>query len=506
MKVAKAGIKIHILGDSSPFSKSGKSIGYLVWPGANNHDTLKDRPRYFIDCGAPIFELIEQIRPNDYFIITHAHEDHKRWLTDLAFYQRYFASRRGKVKLATTETIHQDCYHASKLALEQGLSPDAKRIIDIPYETYVNPIVLGPKSKYRITQVRTGRDSFTWRVVDSNGRIVRASKAKVFMTPRRFGGTLITSLPRLLYKDDQTGEWVEPETYYAFSENNFYQKAQNYLPDKKSGLIIKPLKSIAWHGPPTIGLEITSLDSKVIFSSDTVYHPELWARLAEEHHPRRSRLSKKAFEKSFIIYDDINRYIERVWSPRRYAEAINAYKGAVVIHDTADRTSRVHTTYEQISRCQTPEGLILTHCPDKFVSEFPLAISGKTFRIVNNTPREIVDGQSYSLNADVYYKDYPDYYVGYQSRQGRFSVINDRGDLVIKKKLSKKDRVMMRVELYQDIQGKYLPYLGDKNNSKTSYRLRPDKKIERVSYQRRKSRGTLVKNLRTKLGHAIPKT
>lgn len=496
MKKAPTGLKIHILGDSNPFSKSGKSIGYLIWNGVNDHNGTKDRPRYFIDCGAPLFALVEEIRPEDRLIITHAHEDHKRWLTDLAFYQRYVAPQRGRTTLATTETIHQNCYHASKLILERGLSPDSKRLIDTPYESYINPVIIGPKNKYRITTIRHGRDSFTWRVVDSLDRVVKPSQAKIFITQRRFGRTLITVTPRMLYKDDTTDEWVDPDTYYAFSENNFYEDKPNRIIDKKNDLVIRPIKSISWHGPPTIGLEIKTSNSKIIFSSDTVYNPELWQRLAEEYRPCQGRHNQKAFKEAPIIYDDINHYIQRTWSPQRYAEAISTYLGAVVIHDATTRMAHVHTTYEQISQCRTPEALILTHCPDRFISELPLTISGKTFNITHNTVREIVDGKPYPLNADIYYKNYPDNFVGYQSPKGKFFIVNQQGDLDIKKKVSPRDEVVMRVNLYQDIQGKYLPYLNEKQ---VSYRVRPDKQVERINYQKRQSRGTVVKNLRPQL-------
>lgn len=82
------GITVKILGDYGPFSRMGKSIGYQIVIGGAS---------YLIDCGAPLFQQIgghglKEIRG---LIITHCHDDHKRWFTDLALYRYPRLYRRG---------------------------------------------------------------------------------------------------------------------------------------------------------------------------------------------------------------------------------------------------------------------------------------------------------------------------------------------------------------------------------------------------------------------------
>ncbi len=82
MKQNVNGIEVWILGDFGPFSRTGKSIGYQV--------TIEGR-KFLVDCGAPIFDIIggDEISEIDGLIITHCHDDHKRWFTDIALYYYY---------------------------------------------------------------------------------------------------------------------------------------------------------------------------------------------------------------------------------------------------------------------------------------------------------------------------------------------------------------------------------------------------------------------------------
>ena len=120
------GIKVHILGDSGPFSRMGKSIGYLVTVGKSN---------YIIDCGVPLFQQVGGYGLRDIkgFIITHCHDDHKRWFTDLAIFYKYATDIYHKLPLFTSENVHNDMKISASSALDRSLSDDSKIVIDIPY-------------------------------------------------------------------------------------------------------------------------------------------------------------------------------------------------------------------------------------------------------------------------------------------------------------------------------------------------------------------------------------
>jgi len=82
------GIVVKILGDHGPFSRIGKSIGYQITIGASN---------YLIDCGAPLFQHIggHGLKNIDGLIITHCHDDQKRWYGDIALFSMYAADVLG---------------------------------------------------------------------------------------------------------------------------------------------------------------------------------------------------------------------------------------------------------------------------------------------------------------------------------------------------------------------------------------------------------------------------
>ena len=86
------GIILRVLGDSGPFSRMGKSIGYQIEIGQSC---------YLIDCGAPLFHLIggHGLKKVGGLLITHCHDDHKRWFSDLALFCRYAPDFHNKVFL-----------------------------------------------------------------------------------------------------------------------------------------------------------------------------------------------------------------------------------------------------------------------------------------------------------------------------------------------------------------------------------------------------------------------
>ena len=92
------GIRIEFIGDSGPFSRTGKSIGYRI--------TIKDSA-YLLDLGGPVFQHVgtDGIRAMKGVFATHSHEDHRRWFTDLALFMYYTGI--APLRLIATEVIHE---------------------------------------------------------------------------------------------------------------------------------------------------------------------------------------------------------------------------------------------------------------------------------------------------------------------------------------------------------------------------------------------------------------
>ena len=57
-------------------------------------------------------------------------------------------------------------------------------------------------------------------VTDIEGNIVGPDKAKIIISRE-------TGRPRLLFKDPDCKEWIEPDSFYPFSSNVFYDMARN---------------------------------------------------------------------------------------------------------------------------------------------------------------------------------------------------------------------------------------------------------------------------------------
>ncbi len=267
------GIKVDFIGDSGPFSRTGKSIGYRITVGG---------AQYVLDLGGPLFTFLgpEGIGHVRGFFATHSHEDHRRWFTDVALFMFYAPHVHHRLRLITTETIHEEWEKNSKAALERTLSLDRKQVIEVPYEAFVEQMIIGPKALYCIAQVRPrgAKEGWTWRVVDASGEPVSPRKAKVIIHPR-------ANRPRMLFKDEVTNAWVEPETFYVFSDRRFYEANQNPYVDEEAGLTVRALKGPCWHGPPTFAFEFRTANERLLFSSDTVYDLDLWRALCEEYHP-----------------------------------------------------------------------------------------------------------------------------------------------------------------------------------------------------------------------------
>lgn len=480
------GIRIDIIGDSGPFSEVGKSIGYKI--------SVKG-VEYLIDCGAPLFQHLglEGITRFRGLFATHSHDDHKRWFTDLALFMYYDPNQKQRLRLITTETIHEEFYKTSKAALERSLSLDSKRVIDIPYEDFVESILIGPRARYKIEYyfLLPGEKRKDCRVIDSRGKTISPKRAKVFVNPK-------ANRPRMLFKDEEKNVWVEPESYYSFGQNVFYEEDQYVYTDEEIGLRVRAIKSSAWHGIPNVSLEVTTDNERILFSSDTVYDPQLWRELATRHHHQRLGMTRQRFEKSPIIFGDINDYIEFTWSKERYEEALSVYKEGLIIHDVAGKDSIVHTDYEKIAGSPV-ERLLLTHAPDRFVSTRPLARPGKSYRVIENEVFEEVNGYLYPLEADVYKKEMLDTFVGFRSGEDRYRVKRQKDGLlkIVPKGEPIEGETLMEIDLYRDIEGEYYPVLEGSNEG---YHLRPDGKVERITYGPSGSKGVVVEGMRERLG------
>ncbi|MEJ2182614.1 MAG: hypothetical protein P8Y66_03735 [Nitrospirota bacterium] len=478
------GITIKVLGDFGPFSRIGKSIGYQVF-----HGNLS----YLIDCGAPLFQEIggHGLKIVDALIVTHCHDDHKRWFTDLALFHRYAQDVGERLTLVTSEDIRDELMKASAPALDRSLSQDSKRIVDIPYEEYIDYRVLGPRAKYRIVSRHEGAGRTVLCITDANGSLVGPDVAKIVISAK-------TGRQRMLFRDPHYGEWVEPESFYPFSSTTFYEEDRNIY-HSSEGLTVEAVKAPVWHGVPAIGLKLRSEKERVFFTSDTIHNKNLWEHLAKEKRAQTLKgMSRREFESAGVLVGDINDYIERTWSEERYREAIEAFDDVVVIHDVAMCNSIVHTDYERLGETVLrPERTILTHSPDRIVSEWVLCDIGKTIKIEGDKFAEVVGRDLYPMDADIYLKDVGKYYVGYKSDQGRYGVYQKDGLLSISSdEKENAGSLLYKVDLYEDLGGRYFP---KEENGDSWYFMRKDGKVERVEAGDDGSRGKVVDDQRVNL-------
>jgi ribonuclease BN (tRNA processing enzyme) len=478
----KGDIIFDVIGNTSPFSMMGESSGYMV--------TVDDRS-YLLECGSPIFPTLgyKGIARIQGIFATHSHEDHKRWFTDIVLFTFYNPLVKHKVRLISSESVLDEYAKNSKGALERSLSADSKRVVDVPYDSMVQNIVVGPRSRYRIALKTTEDGGFRYQVEDSAGAPVGPERAKIVINPA-------ANRPRLLFRDPVSGEWVEPESYYPFSSSVFYEEDKNIFHDEAAGLTVEAIKSCAWHGVPTVAFRFKTKKNCLLFSSDTVYRPSLWRELYQEYRtPVFRNITPEEFEKKSILYGDINDFIERTWSRERYESAMSSYDGAVVVHDVASKGSVVHTDYSDVANCPIRH-LILTHNPDNITAFRPILTSGKRLVVRDGRPYESVKGVLHKLDADVYIRHFACNMVGYRSPRGAYKVIERDGTLGIVEARSA-DKGIMKVNLYEDVGGEYFPVLKDPGRF---YTVRTDGKVEEVTVEERSSRGVVVKGRRGKIG------
>ena len=480
------GITIHVLGDYGPFSRTGKSISYMVSVGSSN---------YLIDCGAPLFQHIGGYGLKDLtgLVITHCHDDHKRWFTDLALFHRYAPDLGYRIRLLASEEIHGQLARSSSPALERGLSPDSKMIVDIPFDAYVDHRLIGPRARYRITTTGYEGGVEKYAVVDESGKVLGPEAAKVVVGPK-------SGLPRMLLKDPEYREWVEPFSFYSFSSDFFYTVEKNVFRDEE-GFTIETFNAPVWHGIAANGVKVSTGQETVIFSSDTMRDVEVWKALCTEKRATRLEMTRGEFESASMIVGDINNYIERTWSKERYEDAVGAFRDAVVVHDVAVRDAVVHTHYRNIEALGLgKEKLLLTHSPDRMTSEWALLRTGKSFRIVGGTFFEVVGEELFPMDGDVYHKEEGNYFVGYRNDRGSHVVVERDGVLGLTTGGGDRSkRRLYNVDLYQDIGGRYFPVLDEEG---AHYSLRKDGLVEIVRVHERGSTGTLAEKELKRIPHS----
>ncbi|MHC5057385.1 MAG: MBL fold metallo-hydrolase [Planctomycetota bacterium] len=484
------GLRIEVFGDSSLFTRVGKGVSYLVRAGGSE---------YLLDCGATPFRSLghEGLKRLRGVVVTHSHEDHRRWFTDLVLYLHYHPDLRRRLTLITSEAIHEEYEKNSKGALERSLSADSRRVVDVPYSDFVEKVRLGPRAKYRVEQRAVcGGEGRAWRVIEAaTAEEVPPDRAKVFVNPA-------ANRPRMLMRDRETGEWIEPESYYPFSATEYYEADRSDLVDEETGLRFRASKAPTWHGPPTIGVLIELGDERVAFSSDTVYDPELWRELAETKRPLPPEAGTKAFAEAHVVEGDINDYIERIWSPARYEEAMRCYDGAVVVHDADFERSVVHTSHSKLKPDADWRRLILTHTPDGFASLHPVTFSGKRYLLERRDIFEEVDGHAFPLDAELHFKAPNDtLVVGYRNDSGDGRLWETPRGLAVEvghdRPPTEGAKRLGRFDLYVDIEGSYFP-AGPFLDGSGRYRVRSDGKHEFVTETPEGSSGRIVESCRGK--------
>lgn len=472
------GIIFKILGDYGPFSREGKSIGYRVDVGESS---------YLIDCGAPLFKQIggHGLKEIKGLVITHCHDDHKRWFTDLALFHRYSPDFSHKLTLYTTEAVNDELKRSSAPALNNSLSLCRKKVVDIAYEDYVDFQIIGPYARYKIVSRDEGNGKTCLCITDRNGNAMGPEIAKIVISRK-------TGRLRMLFKDPEYGEWVEPESFYPFSSDVFYEEEKN-IHHSGDGCAIEAIKAPVWHGIPGTGIKMKTDKETLAFSSDTVNDKELWKELCTEKRKQDfGNLSKDEFESASVIYGDINDYVERVWSEERYERAVDAFDDAIVVHDMSMNNSIVHTDYEKLGNTFLKrDKTILVHSPDRTTSEWILSQAGKTFVIKGNEFFEKVGDRLYPMTADIYHKEAGRYYVGYKNEKGKYTVYEKEGILRLSNEYNFNGTPFCNIDLYEDVAGKYYEKLEGEDSV---YLKRKNEQVELVKYTEDGSSGRILRD------------
>lgn len=477
-------LNLSVIGDSGPFSRLGKSIGYLL---------EYDDTRLLVDCGAPIFQILgrEGLRTLDGVVATHAHADHQRWFTDLALYRKFNEPDGDRLKLYGSSSVLRDYRWVSSGALEKTLSPDSRSVRSMDFSDYVESIRIGPKPKYHCVLSENNDATDPWQVVNEEGEPLPADRAKVVKPEDSL-------IPRMLFRDPDEDLWVEPETFYDFSDERFYRQNESDSTNLSEDLTVEPVQSTAWHGPPTTSLLFDCPEGSLFLSSDTVYDPTIWEELTES--TPNTPDEDPSFRQRSYITGKIEEYVQQVWSDRRLQEARSRYnEDHVFFHDVSTDGSKVHTTYDNLDDFEG--SLILTHSPDEFVTVHPMAHIGKSYvlrdgDLVEKTRR----GEEYPMEAACYIKEYSSYRVGFTDPDGDYYLVRKGpGNYQVRNEAPDPAEAVedvTRIAVYEDIGGAYFPLLEDDNEQ---YHVRPDDEVVRLVHGPDGSEGTVVSDSREAL-------
>ena len=213
---------LEVLGNTNPFSMAGESSGYTI--------TVNGRS-YLLECGAMVFPLlgVEGVAKIQGIFASHSHEDHKRWFTDIVLFTFYNPAIDHRVRLISSGTRDRgDSPRTPSGPWSALLSFDSKRVVDIPFDRMVERVPIGPRSRYYIHYDSHGDGTFHYDVRDRSGNVLGPDRAKIVFQPG-------VSRPRLLFRDEASGEWVEPDSFYPFSSTAFYEEDQHPFVDVGGG-------------------------------------------------------------------------------------------------------------------------------------------------------------------------------------------------------------------------------------------------------------------------------
>ena len=97
-------------------------------------------------------------KPSRGLIVTHCHDDHKRWFTDLALFINMRPMSPGKYSSSRQKKLTKNFSRGRYPAIDRSLSHDSKSIVDISYGDYINHQLIGPGAKYKIIPRNEGMD------------------------------------------------------------------------------------------------------------------------------------------------------------------------------------------------------------------------------------------------------------------------------------------------------------------------------------------------------------
>ncbi len=433
--------KIKVIGDSGPFSKTGRSICYLIEVGESS---------YLVDIGSPVFQLLSfpQLNAINGIAITHPHDDHKRWYSDFLLYRKYVTPNQPKMKLLTGWLLINDIKRSSRAALEKTLSFDSEKVVECAYENFVDQRPISPQPKYTVKKIYQN-NTLEFRVKNEDGKILTPDKAKVIIHP-------VTGSRSILFFDEEYRQWINPETFYSFSDTTYYNEIIPFI-DEKSGLKISAVNAATWHGINAVSFIFEYDNTKIYFSGDTVYNSKLWLKFMESELTPKTDLTTPQFINAYSIIDDINNYIQRTWSQRRFKEAMSIYSDMdIIIHDSAAINSIVHTDFSSCAELEKNKTL-LTHCPDKYISPIPITFNDKQYVVSDKKIYELCESKQYSLNADYYIKMNNHFYAGFKKSSGKYGVVykNNIADIIEINDENKNNSDIDIIELVEDIAGNY---------------------------------------------------